>query len=250
MFNHESFKTTAPARSSENKSRKQKPLAQNQLLGGGERVKPKRIILVRHGESIANADAAVRKIIPDYKMNLTEIGKEQAETAGEEIAKLIGDESITAYVSPYYRTRQTYEGIKSKLKDNKVLKLEDPRIREQDWGHLRHPDEAEETDRARDNFGVFYYRIEDGESVADVFDRVSTFLETMHRDFAKEEFGENCLIVTHGMTLRVFLMRWLHWKVEEFEAVANPRNCQVVVLARKDNGKYELESELAKRNST
>jgi broad specificity phosphatase PhoE len=213
-------------------------------------MKPKRIILVRHGESVANVDAARRETIPDYKMDLTDIGTKQAKAAGQEIAKLIGNESVTAYISPYYRTRQTFAGISSAIDGNVLSVVEDPRIREQDWGHLKHPDEAEETDRARDDFGVFYYRIEDGESVADVFDRVSTFLETMHRDFEKSNFADNCLVVTHGMTLRVFLMRWLHWTVEEFEVIANPKNCQVVVLAMTDEGKYVLESALAKRNST
>ena len=53
----------------------------------------------------------------------------------------------------------------------------------------------------------FYYRIPDGESGADVYDRVSTFLETLYRDFAKPDYPENTIIVTHGMTLRLFFMR-------------------------------------------
>ena len=74
----------------------------------------------------------------------------------------------------------------------------------------------------RDAYGTFYYRISEGESGADVYDRVSDFFGTLHRDFEKPDFPANALIVTHGMTLRLFLMRWFHWTVEEFEQLANP----------------------------
>ncbi|NQU29736.1 MAG: histidine phosphatase family protein, partial [Anaerolineae bacterium] len=96
-------------------------------------------------------------------------------------------------------------------------------------------------------YSTFYFRIPDGESGADVFDRVSTFLETLHRDFRKPDFPENALIVTHGMTLRLFLMRWYHWTVEEFENIRNPKNCQIIVMEKQDDDKYELKAELKTR---
>lgn len=210
-------------------------------------MKPKRIILVRHGESEGNADRNNYETIQDYALNLTELGKEQAISAGKEIKKIVGSNSVYAYVSPYYRTRQTYSGIESVIEQNITRSIEDPRIREQDWGHLRHPDDNEEIIRERNEFSTFYYRIPDGESGADVYDRVSTFLETIYRDFNKSDYPENCLIVTHGMTLRLFLMRWFHWSVEEFENLRNPSNCQVVVMERGEAGKYVLTRELKTR---
>jgi len=185
--------------------------------------------------------------VPDYALNLTPEGIEQARQAGIEIKKLIGSETVYVYLSPYYRTRQTYETIKESIEANIVKTIEDPRIREQDWGHLRNPDVNEEIIKERGQFSTFYYRIPDGESGADVYDRVSTFLETLYRDFNKPEYPQNVLIVTHGMTLRLFLMRWFHWTVEEFENVRNPRNCQIVVMQQKPDKHYALVSELAKR---
>jgi hypothetical protein len=44
-------------------------------------------------------------------------------------------------------------------------------------------------------------------------------------------------------------MRWFHWTVEEFENLRNPRNCQVVVMQKKTDGRYELLTELEKRKS-
>jgi broad specificity phosphatase PhoE len=100
----------------------------------------------------------------------------------------------------------------------------------------------------RNEFSTFYYRIQDGESGADVYDRVSTFFETMFRDFERDDFPENVVIVTHGMTLRLFLMRWFHWSPEEFENVRNPYNAQHFVLRKQKDDIYKLETELRYRN--
>jgi broad specificity phosphatase PhoE len=211
-------------------------------------MRPNRIILIRHGESEGNVDKNQYQFTPDYALNLTPKGIEQARQAGMEIREIVGSETINAYVSPYFRTRQTYQHLQVELAANTAKMIEDPRIREQDWGHLRHPDENEGIIQQRDDFSTFYYRIPDGESGADVFDRVSTFLETLYRDFNKPDYPQNALIVTHGMTLRLFLMRWFHLTVEEFENLRNPRNCQVVVMTKKPDDKYELTVPLKTRD--
>ena len=210
-------------------------------------MKPNRIILVRHGESEGNIDKDKYLTIPDYALNLTPRGVAQAQKAGIEIKEIINAETIHVYVSPYYRTRQTFQNLKTGIETNIADVIEDPRIRELDWGHLRHPNDNEEIIRQRDDFSTFYYRIPDGESGADVYDRVTTFLETLHRDFNKPNYPQNTLIITHGLTLRLFLMRWFHWTVEEFENLSNPYNCQVVVMKKKENDRYELTSKLKKR---
>lgn len=210
-------------------------------------MKPNRIILIRHGESQGNIDINQYITVPDYALNLTPKGIEQSKQAGGKIKEIIGSENIHVYLSPYVRTRQTLQYLKTSIEKNISKIIEDPRLREQDWGHFRHPEANEEIVRARDSFGTFYYRIPDGESGADVYDRVSTFLETLHRDFNKSRYAQNTLIVTHGLTLRLFLMRWFHWTVEEFDNLRNPLNCQVVVMQKNSNDRYELISELEKR---
>lgn len=210
-------------------------------------MKPKRIILIRHGESQGNIDINQYITVPDYALNLTPKGIEQSKRAGDKIKEIIGSESVHVYLSPYVRTRQTFQQLKTRIEMNILKVVEDPRLREQDWGHFRHPEANEEIVRARDSFGTFYYRISDGESGADVYDRVSTFLETLHRDFNKSRYPQNTLIVTHGLTLRLFLMRWFHWTVEEFENLRNPHNCQLVVMQKDANDRYELIGELEKK---
>ena len=211
-------------------------------------MKPKRIILVRHGESEGNVDHQRYEEVPDYALNLTARGIEQAQKAGQKIRKVIGGEMISVYISPFCRTRQTFAEIKKSVQENIARKIEDPRIREQEWGHLRPIDENQDIKKERDEYSTFYFRIPDGESGADVYDRVSTFMETLHRDFRKPDFPDNALIVTHGMTLRLFLMKWFHWHVEEFENVRNPKNCQIVILEKEENGKYKLITKLRMRD--
>lgn len=55
---------------------------------------PKRLILVRHGESEGNMDPLLYCHVPDNAMHLTELGFEQAVAAGKSIKNIIGNESL------------------------------------------------------------------------------------------------------------------------------------------------------------
>jgi broad specificity phosphatase PhoE len=210
-------------------------------------MKPHRIILIRHGESQGNHNREIYATIPDYALELTEKGKEQASSAGRKLKQMIGDESVFFYISPLWRTRMTFEEIAHEFDQDQFRYREEPRIREQEWGHLRNLDDNEVIDEARNTFGSFYYRIPEGESAADVYDRISDFFGTLHRDFEKDHFPQNVIIVTHGMTLRLFLMRWYHWTIEEFDEYANLQNGEFVVMEKKDDNKYHLMTEMRKR---
>jgi broad specificity phosphatase PhoE len=203
-------------------------------------MKPDRIILLRHAQSEGNVNKKIYTEKPDYALNLTELGKEQSRVAGEKINNVIGYEDTIAYVSPFYRTRQTFEQVKKYIRVVGIR--EDPRLREQEWcGKLRPEGYDYGVEEERDAFGHFYYRFHGGESCADVYDRMSTFLETLHRDFKKDDYPKNTLIVTHGMTLRVFIMRWFHLTPEEFEYLRNPENAQFFILElNKTENKYQL----------
>jgi len=146
-----------------------------------------------------------------------------------------------------WRTRSTFEIAKSSLKKNKIEWKEEPRLREQEFGHWKSIEENQRIDRERDSYGTFYYRIPDGESGADVYDRVSDFFGTIHRDFEKPDFPQNAIIVSHGLTIRLFLMRWFHWTVEQFEELSNPDNCQIFIMELQENGKYLLKAEMKKQ---
>jgi broad specificity phosphatase PhoE len=211
-------------------------------------MKPKRIILIRHGESEGNIDRSTYAIKPDYKLLLTETGKQQAFEAGEKLKQITGEERLAFYVSPMWRTRMTFEYLAQHYKTSIFTWKEDPRLREQEWGHFRDLKANVEIDDERNKFGTFYYRIKDGESCADVYDRVSDFMHSMYRDFEKESFPPNVVLVTHGMTLRMFLMRWFQWTVEEFETLRNPKNGDIVVMeVDEETKKYKLITELKRK---
>lgn len=214
-------------------------------------MKPDRIFLVRHGESQGNVNKEIYKDIPDYALKLTEKGTEQAKHVGKFLAEKISvEDGIQFYVSPFWRTRLTYLEIAKSFNcpAENLQYYEDPRIREQEWGQdmVSREGYSHERENDRDAYGHFYYRFPDGESCADVYDRVSDFMGTMFRDFEKENFPRNVIIVTHGMTMRLFIMRFFHASVEEFERWGNPKNCGHFFLELQSNDRYALNTPLRK----
>jgi broad specificity phosphatase PhoE len=212
-------------------------------------MKPRNIFLVRHGESEGNVDPDAYASKPDYMLLLTSAGVSQASAVGHELASIMpSNEGVMFYISPLWRSRMTYEVIARHFEGRRTQLREDPRIREQEWGHLRDSAALSEIDEQRDSFGKFYYRIKDGESCADVFDRVSDFMNSLHRDFEKLDYPENVVLVTHGTTVRLFVMKWFHMLVEEFESLANPGNCDVLQLSlNAQSSKYTLTTELKRK---
>jgi len=149
-------------------------------------MKPKRIILIRHGESEGNVNRKIYENVPDYQLALSQKGKEQAIQCGKDLKKIIGTKSCFFYVSPFKRTRETFQLISRSFDKNQIQKREDPRIREQEWGHLKTVKELKLIDAERAAYGNFFYRIPDGESCADVYDRMSSFFNCLHRNFDKD----------------------------------------------------------------
>ena len=103
------------------------------------------------------------------------------------------------------------------------------------------PDDIEDQKELRNAYGHFFYRFREGESGSDVYDRISSFMETLYRHWSKPSYAPNALFVTHGLTMRLFCMRWFHWSVEYFESLNNPNNAEVRTLVRTELDKYELD---------
>ena len=45
----------------------------------------------------------------------------------------------------------------------------------------------------------------------------------------------NIVIVTHGLAIRLFLMRWFQLTIDEFENSINPANASLSVMVRQSN---------------
>jgi len=189
------------------------------------------IKLVRHGESEANVGRLITHEVADSGIPLSPLGWDQGHSAGRTIGKEFIDGAL-AYSSPYRRARETlraiYEGCELPPPEHRRGVYEDPRLREVEHGYEPAADQAD----LRKTHGWFYYRFRGGESPADCYDRTSSFLESMMRQVERKK-AERVLIVTHGLTIRCFVMRFMHLSVEEFDVLANPRNCAVITLADK-----------------
>lgn len=210
-------------------------------------MKPHRIILIRHGECHANTDESKFATVPDYTIELTEKGILQAQEAGKKLKELVGDETVYFYVSPFWRTRSTFENIVRNFPRQQFGYNEEPRLREQEWGYLRTYGELQQLKKERKEYGIFYYRFPGGEAGTDVYDRINDLLGSLHRDFRSDDYPQNCVLVTHSLAIRLFVMRWFHLTVEEFEQMLSPKNGELIILElNSQTGDYELTTPLGK----
>lgn len=216
--------------------------------------RPKRIILVRHGQSEGNVDESAYTRIPDNQISLTEAGWKQAIQCGKTVRKLIesdgaDDWRVYFYVSPYKRTLQTLRGIGMAFERDRIAGVrEEPRLREQDFGNFQDREKMRREKEVRLRYGRFFYRFPDGESAADVYDRITGFRETLRADIDIGRFQRpesrskdiNLVLVSHGLTLRVFLTRWYKWTVKQFEGLHNFTNTGYLVMQLGNGGRYSL----------
>jgi broad specificity phosphatase PhoE len=265
------------------------------------KIMPNRLIMVRHGQSEGNVNEAIYSEQPDNQIPLTNLGWDQARMAGQALRKqMLNKEkdgsTVHFVVSPYVRTMETFHGLASawcdpdiefghigdqhkrkmmwysRLAEMGITWHEDPRIREQDFGNYQNQETMNKAKKERHKFGVFYYRFPNGESASDVYDRVSTFLDSLWRSFdanrsqnyvlgkycftnvSLEKHGLNfslkqtfaCVlssdkvifnvIVTHGISVRVLLMRYFRYSIDQFNMLANPKNCEMIILGHDGQG--------------
>lgn len=191
------------------------------------------IYLIRHGESMANANQLPDDIVVgESSVPLTDRGKAQAAALGARLGTELLSSSLI-YVSPYLRARQTLHEMLSaaKISDEARTHMrihEDPRIREVEhaYGEMNWQRELQK------RVGWFYYRYQGGESPADCFTRVHSFLTTMREDFTQSwTTHSNIVIVCHGITINVLLMALLRLSVTTFQSLGIPKNCGVVEVS-------------------
>ncbi|CAM9141485.1 unnamed protein product, partial [Phaeothamnion confervicola] len=199
--------------------------------------KPERIIIIRHGESMGNLDESTYVHVPDWKIPLSKQGYRDARLAGQKVKEYVGDKPLFIYTSPYLRTKQTLAGMVEAFDTNYIVGVrEEPRLTEQQFGNFQNLATIRDSKQERARFGRFYYRFPEGESGLDVYNRATSFIATMFRDFGNESIARddmNIIIVTHGLTLRLLVMRWFQYSIHDFEETLNPPNGGFVVMERR-----------------
>jgi broad specificity phosphatase PhoE len=103
---------------------------------------PKRIILLRHGESLGNVDENSYANVPDWKIPLTRRGERQALKAAEDLFKLCKGESVFIYSSPYTRAWETWQIMNDYLQERSediqlIGTRQEPRLAEQQFGNFQ-----------------------------------------------------------------------------------------------------------------
>lgn len=123
--------------------------------------------------------------------------------------------------------------LKRKKSNIKYKVREEPRLREQDFGNFQGSiKQMAKVWEERAHYGHFFYRIPNGESAADVYDRVAGFNETLFRQFQNDDFPSVLVLVSHGIWCRVFLMKWYRWGYEKFEEFRNLGHCEFLIMER------------------
>jgi len=223
-----------------------------------------RIFLIRHGLSEANVDKSVNVQKPDFAVNLSDEGHVQAAAAGVALGEYLKQPAVTErelhealggghylqrrarmLVSPYYRTRQTADGVAKGLEAAGIRfdRRECEELREINFGifdgltdeEIRefYPREHAHYEKHKKMAGEIYAPMPMGESRIQVGDRVKQMFGTILRDAERKSNRAPILdffVVAHGVSIRQFRQRWLHKPWEWAEGLRNPANCSIMMI--------------------
>jgi broad specificity phosphatase PhoE len=205
---------------------------------------PKRLWIVRHGESAGNVArqaayaAGVHEIAiteRDVDVPLSDLGRRQAEALGRWFAAMPARERPEVVLtSPYVRAYTTAQLIcdEGGLAPNAPPFVVDERLREKEFGILdrltgagireRFPDQAE----FRRLMGKFYHRPPGGESWCDVILRLRGALDSV----GLHQGGRRVLIVAHQvivLCLRYLLENMTEAQILAIDKQGDVANCSV-----------------------
>lgn len=195
-----------------------------------------RLILVRHGESMANSEG--RFAGQKYDAELSELGHRQAELTAEYIAKNYDVDEI--YASDLKRAYSTAEHIAKKAGIGEIHK--ESGFREIFAGKWEGMTFSEIDSAYTAEYSVWKNNIglascTGGESVADLFARISDTVSSV----ARENPDKTVVIATHATPIRVMECIWRNMEREEMKNIPWVTNASVTV-AEYENGKFRLVS--------
>ncbi|OGF63106.1 hypothetical protein A2926_00635 [Candidatus Giovannonibacteria bacterium RIFCSPLOWO2_01_FULL_44_40] len=195
---------------------------------------PKRVVLVRHGESEGNVRSPDDISFDDkanHEFALTEKGKQQARLTGKYVRAKYG-EFDSYFCSTFRRTQETlsllcpesvpvidsrlnelWRGIWHTMSKEKVLTL--------------YPEEAS----IREREGEYHYRPPGGQSCQDVEVMIHSFIHCLRADYV----NKNVLISAHGNWMLLFWRIMLNRQPSEFESRYKGnkyKNCALAIYER------------------
>lgn len=201
---------------------------------------PKRLVLIRHGQSEGNATPkkAVYRSTPDHLIALTQRGKAEALQAGKLLKVLLSCQRPAGrakiFCSPYVRARQTLEGVLESIPAGFLVGKTtfDELLREFDRGFFGQPFSAvEQFNEARNKEGISHYRFPGYDSLLDVNQRVAIFWSILRNFLQAGHLGreDTVVLVAHNGSLGQFLGRLLGWSTERTATTRLANGCLLVL---------------------
>lgn len=211
------------------------------------------MVLVRHGQSLANLAIGKSRqgdhtdFSTEFReqhtssIELTDLGRQQAVKAGQFLVSEFSGRDRPVfdryYVSEYKRAKQT-AGL---LNIPGAEWFCEPYLAERDWGELDNLPEDERKERFGSNLKMrktepFFWRPPNGESLAGLCLRVDRMLDTLHRECS----DGRVIIVCHGEVMRAFQVRLERLSQVRFRQLVFSRdkneqiyNCQITHYTRR-----------------
>lgn len=166
-------------------------------------VRPVRLVLIRHGESVANSE---QRFTRGPHEPLTDRGRSEAEAAARLVQSLHLPHAL--YSSPYARALETARSL------GRVLALEATVVedlREQSFGDLRGRPYADwRFDPAARGLGAWQRRPQGGESLDEVARRAGPALDAI----ARRHPGQTVCVVSHGAVMAALR----GWAARDFDS--------------------------------
>ena len=199
----------------------------------------KQIYLIRHGQSNSNAGGEAE---PNAQIELTAMGREQAEAVAQWLSDTLGDNIDSINVSKFIRTQQTAQPFVEQMG---IQPTGIEGLQEFDYLSFKAIDGTSLNHRRQlaDDYWVVFdvddRAGEDSESYREFCTRVADVLEQF-----KAMPDGNHVVYTHGIWMSMLVWQILGQpyhnneqmrKFRQFEMSIRPRNCEVLRLTLRDD---------------
>ena len=192
------------------------------------------LCLLRHGESLWNEEDRFTGWVD---VPLTDVGRKQAEKAGESIKKE-GLQFQVAYTSVLNRAIETLEIVMKTIQQN-IPVIKDSALNERMYGDLQGLNKEDTAKKYGDQQVHIWRRSYDikppnGESLEDTQNRTIPFFMNCVMTDIKE--GKNVLVVAHGNSLRSIVMYLDKLSKEQVLSLELPTGLPIIYSIDPDGG--------------
>ena len=190
----------------------------------------KRIIVMRHGQSLEDIDPTMHNINNGKVAELTETGREQTNQLGLNLKDMIPKtEKFSVYVSPALRAQETWAILSTYIEPSHEV-VTDSRIRNLNWGNITLENRAI-VEAQRYKAGVLNFTFPEGDHTPDYVSSLNDFVESIVTPSKVHSSDVSTLLfITHGFALRVILKYLLALNEKDFQWLRNPPNCYMIEL--------------------